>query len=158
MVLTWIISTLAIIQCGTDISHKSCMIDDEPTLIDVYQVSNKFGIMREQWICVSKGFLLVYSITSRKSFEEINAFYAWISQVKLDEDTFPCIILVANKFSTKGTPPPSSTQDSTLMPMRRCRGPQACQYIEMSGKQQINVDKVFNNLVHVIRKYDKAEE
>lgn len=42
-----------------------------------------------------EGFLLVYSITSRNSFEEISTFHQQILRVK-DKDTFP-IILVANK-------------------------------------------------------------
>ena len=42
-----------------------------------------------------EGFLLVYSITSRNSFEEISTFHQQILRVK-DRDTFP-VIVVANK-------------------------------------------------------------
>ena len=42
-----------------------------------------------------EGFLLVYSITSRNSFEEISTFHQQILRVK-DQDTFP-IIVVGNK-------------------------------------------------------------
>jgi GTPase SAR1 family protein len=42
-----------------------------------------------------EGFLLVYSITSRNSFEEINTFYQQILRVK-DQDNVP-VIIVANK-------------------------------------------------------------
>lgn len=42
-----------------------------------------------------EGFLLVYSITSRLSFDEINTFYQQIRRVK-DRDFFP-MVLVANK-------------------------------------------------------------
>ena len=42
-----------------------------------------------------EGFLLVYSITSRNSFEEISTFYQQILRVK-DMDQFP-VIIVANK-------------------------------------------------------------
>jgi GTPase KRas protein len=51
--------------------------------------------MREQYMRTGEGFLLVYSITSRNSFEEISTFYQQILRVK-DKDVFP-IILVANK-------------------------------------------------------------
>lgn len=51
--------------------------------------------MREQYMRTGEGFLLVYSITSRNSFEEISTFYQQILRVK-DKDFFP-IILVANK-------------------------------------------------------------
>lgn len=51
--------------------------------------------MREQYMRTGEGFLLVYSITSRSSFEEITPFYQQILRVK-DMDQFP-VIIVANK-------------------------------------------------------------
>lgn len=42
-----------------------------------------------------EGFLLVYSITSRNSFDEIGTFHQQILRVK-DKDYFP-VIVVANK-------------------------------------------------------------
>jgi len=51
--------------------------------------------MREQYMRTGEGFLLVYSITSRNSFEEISLFHQQILRVK-DQDTFP-VIVVANK-------------------------------------------------------------
>ena len=42
-----------------------------------------------------EGFLLVYSITSRNSFDEISTFHQQILRVK-DKDYFP-VIVVANK-------------------------------------------------------------
>jgi GTPase KRas protein len=44
---------------------------------------------------VGQGFLLVYSITSRNSFEDISTFYQYILRAK-DLDYFP-VIIVANK-------------------------------------------------------------
>lgn len=51
--------------------------------------------MREQYMRTGEGFLLVYSITSRNSFEEISTFHQQILRVK-DRDSFPMIV-VANK-------------------------------------------------------------
>jgi len=42
-----------------------------------------------------EGFLLVYSITSRNSFEEVSTFYQQILNAK-DLDYFP-VVIVANK-------------------------------------------------------------
>lgn len=47
-----------------------------------------------------EGFLLVYSITSRQSFEEIMTFQQQILRVK-DKDYFP-IIVVGNKCDLEG--------------------------------------------------------
>jgi GTPase SAR1 family protein len=42
-----------------------------------------------------EGFILVYSITSRSSFDEVSAFYQQILRVK-DRDAYP-VVIVANK-------------------------------------------------------------
>lgn len=56
--------------------------------------------MREQYMRTGEGFLLVYSITSRQSFDEILVFQQQILRVK-DKDYFP-IIVVGNKCDLEG--------------------------------------------------------
>lgn len=51
--------------------------------------------MREQYMRTGEGFLLVYSITSRQSFDEISTFHQQICRVK-DKDHVP-MVLVGNK-------------------------------------------------------------
>lgn len=51
--------------------------------------------MREQYMRTGEGFLLVYSIENRQSFEEIMTFQQQILRVK-DKDYFPMIV-VGNK-------------------------------------------------------------
>jgi GTPase KRas protein len=58
-------------------------------------IGNVSSAMREQYMHTGEGFLLVYSITSRESFEEITSFHQQILRVK-DKDNFP-MILVGNK-------------------------------------------------------------
>lgn len=56
--------------------------------------------MREQYMRTGEGFLLVYSITDRQSFEEIMTFQQQILRVK-DKDYFPMIV-VGNKCDLDG--------------------------------------------------------
>ena len=51
--------------------------------------------MREQYMRTGDGFLLVYSITSRHSFEEISIFHQQILQVR-GKDSFPAILVANN--------------------------------------------------------------
>ena len=60
----------------------------------------EYSAMREQYMRTGEGFLLVYSITSRQSFEEIAVFQQQILRVK-DKDAFP-IIVVGNKCDLEG--------------------------------------------------------
>ena len=80
-----------------DSYRKQCVIDDEVALLDVLDTAGQeeYSAMREQYMRTGEGFLLVYSITNRQSFEEIMTFQQQILRVK-DKDYFP-IILVGNK-------------------------------------------------------------
>lgn len=51
--------------------------------------------MREKYMKIGEGFLLVYSITSFSSFEEIQKLYSQIKRIK-NSESFP-VILVGNK-------------------------------------------------------------
>jgi GTPase KRas len=98
--------------------RRQCVIDDELALIDVLDTAGQeeytqvtpptsdrsamltqhvfhFRAMREQYMRTGEGFLLIYSITSRTSFEEIFVAYRQILTVK-DRLYFP-MILVANQ-------------------------------------------------------------
>ena len=81
----------------TDSYRKQCVIDDEVALLDVLDTAGQeeYSAMREQYMRTGEGFLLVYSIDSRQSFEEIMTYQQQILRVK-DKDYFP-IILVGNK-------------------------------------------------------------
>jgi small GTP-binding protein len=100
------------------------VIDEEVALLDVLDTAGQeeYSAMREQYMRTGEGFLLVYSITSRQSFEEIVTFQQQILRVK-DKDYFP-IIVVGNKcdleserqVSTEGSSPNNPKRESTCMP------------------------------------------
>jgi GTPase KRas protein len=127
--------------------------------------------MREQYMRTGEGFLLVYSITSRNSFEEISTFQQQILRVK-DQDIFP-VIVVANKCDLEYERQVGMNGASTFAIFSYCdmeltwhwrtEGRDlakhfGCKFIETSAKQRINVDEAFSNLVREIRKYNKVSQ
>lgn len=58
----------------------------------------EFSAMREQYMRSGEGFLLVFSVTERSSFEEMCKFHKQILRVK-DRDEFP-MLMVGNKVSS----------------------------------------------------------
>lgn len=106
--------------------------------------------MREQYMRNGEGFLLVYSITSRMSFEEIRTFYQQICRVK-DRDYFP-MVLVGNKCDLEADRQVSSQEGRDLAKDF------GCQFIETSAKQRIHVDEAFFEVVRDIRRYNKEQE
>ncbi|KAG2147626.1 ras family-domain-containing protein [Suillus clintonianus] len=135
-----------------DSYRKQCVIDEEVALLDVLDTAGQeeYGAMREQYMRTGEGFLLVYSITSRDSFEEISTFHQQILRVK-DQDSFP-VIVVANKCDLEYERQVGMNEGRDLAKHFGCK------FIETSAKQRINVDEAFSNLVREIRKYNKEQQ
>uniref|UniRef100_A0A1D1YEZ7 Ras-like protein n=1 Tax=Anthurium amnicola TaxID=1678845 RepID=A0A1D1YEZ7_9ARAE len=135
-----------------DSYRKQCVIDDEVALLDVLDTAGQeeYSAMREQYMRTGEGFLLVYSIVSRNSFDEISTFHQQILRVK-DKDYFP-IIVVANKCDLEMDRQVSGHEGRELAKQFNCR------FIETSAKQRINVDEAFYNLVREIRRYNKEQQ
>lgn len=137
------------------------MIDDETALLDVLDTAGQeeYSAMREQYMRTGEGFLLVYSITSRSSFEEISTFQQQILRVK-DRDSYP-IIVVANKADLEHERQVSS---QGLIPIclrgidwlegRALAASFGCKFIETSAKNRTNVDEAFYGLVREIRRFN----
>ncbi|KIJ14292.1 hypothetical protein PAXINDRAFT_163463 [Paxillus involutus ATCC 200175] len=116
-----------------DSYRKQCVIDEEVALLDVLDTAGQeeYGAMREQYMRTGEGFLLVYSITSRNSFEEISTFHQQILRVK-DQDSFP-VIVVANKCDLEYERQVGMNEGRDLAKHFGCK------FIETSAKQRINV-------------------
>ncbi|XP_039562997.1 ras-related protein R-Ras2 isoform X3 [Passer montanus] len=105
--------------------------------------------MREQYMRTGEGFLLVFSVTDRGSFEEIYKFQRQILRVK-DRDEFP-MILVGNKADLDHQR--QVTQEEGQQLARQLK----VIYMEASAKIRLNVDQAFHELVRVIRKFQEQE-
>eukprot|EP00456_Euglypha_rotunda_P017117 TRINITY_DN1580_c0_g1_i15.p1 TRINITY_DN1580_c0_g1~~TRINITY_DN1580_c0_g1_i15.p1 ORF type:complete len:179 (-),score=36.95 TRINITY_DN1580_c0_g1_i15:10-546(-) len=81
--------------------RKQVMVDDESAMLDILDTAGQeeFSAMRDQWMRDGHGFLLVYNITSRKTFEDITIFYNHLLRTK-DVEKVP-VVLVGNKADLK---------------------------------------------------------
>ncbi|KAL8603390.1 Ras-related protein R-Ras2 [Nucella lapillus] len=155
---------------------KQCVIDDVVARLDILDTAGQeeFSAMREQYMRSGEGFLLVYSVTDRSSFEEIFKFHKQILRVK-DRDEFP-MLLVANKSDLESQRMVQSSEGQELAkslkiryieasaknPVQSSEGQELAKslkirYIEASAKNRTNVDAAFYELVRIVRKF-QAEE
>uniref|UniRef100_A0A8D0CM45 Muscle RAS onco homolog n=1 Tax=Scleropages formosus TaxID=113540 RepID=A0A8D0CM45_SCLFO len=76
---------------------KHTEIDGQWAILDVLDTAGQeeFSAMREQYMRTGDGFLIVFSVTDKASFEHVDRFHQLILRVK-DRESFP-MILVANK-------------------------------------------------------------
>ena len=134
-----------------DSYRKNCLVDGEPALLDVLDTAGQeeYSAMREQYMRTGEGFLLVYSITSRSSFEEIVSFYKQILRVK-DKDSFP-VVLVGNKCDLGETERAVSLEEGRSL----ARQFGNCKFLETSAKQRVKVEDAFYELVRQIRIFNK---
>ena len=103
----------------------------------------------ERYMRSGHGFVLVYSITSRQSFEEISTFRRRILRAK-DKDYFPMIV-VGNHCNRQYERQVSRQEGAALAREFDCP------FVEASSEGLINVDVAFYDLVRDIRKYERLE-
>jgi len=130
--------------------QKRCVVEGEEVVLDVLDTAGQeeYKAMREHYMRGGEGFLLVFSITDRGSFEELRDFQQQILQVK-DRDEFPMIIC-GSKCDLEFERQVSASEGRALAERWGCR------YIETSAKMRINVDEAFMALVGEVNRSNRG--
>jgi len=130
---------------------KQVVIDEKVAKLDILDTAGQeeFSAMREQYMRSGEGFLLVFSLADRSSFEEVYKFHKQVLRVK-DRDEFPMLI-VGNKADLEKNRQVSIDECMNLA--KQLKTP----YIECSAKNRMNVDQAFFELVRLIRKFQALE-
>jgi len=132
-----------------DSYRKQIVVDDRMCFIEVIDTAGQeeYATLRDQWVREGQGFVLVYSIDSRKTFERVHVFHQSMMRVK--RGVPPIFILVANKTDR--------VQDRVVseqegMALARLWG---CEYVETSAKTASRVDEAFTNLIRTLRSHQE---
>ncbi|XP_066958743.1 ras-related protein M-Ras-like [Macrobrachium rosenbergii] len=121
-------------------------VDAQWCILDVLDTAGQeeFSAMREQYMRKGDGFMLVYSVTDKQSYENIQHFYTQILRVK-DRESYP-MLLVANKVDLVHLRKVSEEMGRELAHKLNLS------YIETSAKDPpLNVDSAFHEVVRIIR-------
>ena len=126
--------------------RKQTVVDDEMCVLDILDTAGQeeYSAVRDQYMRSGQGFLLVYSVTSFSSFDEMGFFREKITRAK-DSDTVP-MVLVANKCDLNNDRQVTTEEGQTLADRF------GCPYFESSAKSRINVEPAFHALVRETRK------
>jgi GTPase KRas protein len=129
-----------------DSYRKQVTIDEETCLLDILDTAGQeeYSAMRDQYMRTGQGFLMVFSITSRSSFDEITSFREQILRVK-DADKAP-MVLVANKSDLENERQVTTGEGQDLAKSFNIP------FMETSAKTRVNVEESFFELVREIRK------
>lgn len=142
-----------------DSYRKQVQIDGQSCMLEVLDTAGQedYVSLRDQWIRDGEGFVLVYSISSRASFQQLKSFYNQIRRVKEssgsptypgDNDSFgpSPIMLVGNKCD-RVTEREVSTQEGSSLAREL-----GCEFVEASAKNCVNVEKAFYDVVRQLRR------
>ncbi|KAJ6227663.1 ras-like protein rasd [Anaeramoeba flamelloides] len=128
-----------------DSYRKQLVIEGETCILDILDTANEYSSMRDTYLRDSEGFLIVYSIVSRNSFDEVRSFYEQITRAKDSEDV--PIMIVGNKADLESDRQISKREGMDLAKSLNCS------FIETSAKSNLNVEQAFVELVKKINKH-----
>jgi len=134
-----------------DSYRKQLTIDEESVVLDILDTAGQedYSSMREEYMRNGQGFILVYSIVQRSTFDEIISWREQVLRVK-DKEKFP-MVLVGNKCDLTEQRQVSKVEGADLA--RNFGVP----FFETSAKQRLHVDEAFSELVREIRKMKKVD-
>jgi len=132
-----------------DSYRKQVNIDEEPAILDILDTAGQeeYSSMQDQWMREGKGYVLVYSIDNRQSFDEISAFKEKILRAK-EMDKVP-MVLVGNKCDLQ-------ERAVTLEEGQELAKSMDCPFMETSAKSKINNEECFFEAVREINRMDEA--
>ncbi|KAJ3081837.1 Ras- protein Rap-1b [Quaeritorhiza haematococci] len=130
-----------------DSYRKQVEVDGQQCMLEILDTAGteQFTAMRDLYMKNGQGFILVYSITSQATFNDLVELREQILRVK-DTDKVP-MVLVGNKCDLEDDRVVSKDQGAQLT--QQWGG---CTFLETSARKKINVDEVFFDLVRQINR------
>lgn len=126
---------------------------ERTTLIDILDTAGQeeFNAMQDQWMREGKGFLLVYSVDSQQSFQEISNLRKKILRCRdTDGKGFVPMVIAGNKCDLPDGMRVVSKADGEQL----AAGFENCKFIETSAKEKINNVECFYQVVQEIWRSD----
>ena len=128
-----------------DYYRKEADINGTPALLEIIDTAGteQFTAMRDRYIENGEGFMLVYSITSRQTFIDLQPLKDEIARVKGGFSS--PIMLVGNKCDME------EERSVTTQEGEKLAEEWGCQFHETSAKARYNVNEVFEESVQMMK-------
>ena len=138
---------------GLDYKLKNVQIDDGKIVkIQIWDTAgqDRFRSITKNYYKGAHGIILIYDVTSRKTFENVKN---WVTQIKEEVSDKVTIILVGNKIDDEKNRKVSTEEGEKMA--KEC----GLNFFETSAKAGINIDTTFNELVKkTVETYSKIDE
>ena len=130
-----------------DVFRKQLRVDGEDCVMEILDSSLMGGeeySLVEQYLKPGQGFMIVYSIIRRESFEEITYFKDRI--LKAQDSKKVALVVVGNKWDLEDDREVATSEGEELA---RSFG---CPFMETSAKTKVNVEESWYQVIREIRK------
>jgi len=136
-----------------DSYRKEVTVDGENVVLDILDTAgqDEFSALQDQWMREGKGFLLVYSIVSRVSFEEMDKLRKKLLRIKDDDPNIP-LVVCGNKCDL---------EDQRQVPTSEGREKAEewnASFFETSAKEQIQNEECFFECVRLIKSAERKKQ
>jgi len=129
-----------------DAFRKNTTIDAQPCMLDILDTAGQedYSVLRSTWMQKRDGFMFVFSVADRDTFNELDSFYDQL--LAIHEENMPPLLLVGNKCDLESKRQVSSQEGQRMGEKYQCN------YIETSAKTGKNVDDAFLAITREVRK------
>ncbi|KAJ7343065.1 ras protein [Mycena albidolilacea] len=126
-------------------TRKQLVLDNRMCYVELIDTAGQeeHATLRDQWVREGQGFILVYSIDSRDSFEKVGAFRESVRRAKEGD---PIFVLVGNKADALHGRQVSKEEGVALAQQF------GCEFVEVSAKTGQNVEWAFTSVLRALRK------
>jgi len=129
-----------------DSYHQQFVIDGEACLLDILDTAGQeeYCALRDQYMKTGQGFLLIYAVNKKDSFEEIPRLRE--DTIRVKENKIIPMILVGNKCDLE------DEREVSIQEGRDLAKSYNIPFYETSAKTRLNVEEIYHQLVREIRK------
>ncbi|KAK6907179.1 hypothetical protein I203_101169 [Kwoniella mangroviensis CBS 8507] len=132
-------------------NRKQFSVDNQPCLLEILDTAgiDQYLTLNDMFIRESEGFVLVFSLCQRDTFEEIIRTYEAIRRIKLPEgNQIVPLVIVGNKSDLIDEREFDTTEGEKLAMKWKCS------YYETSARTSTNISPVFEDIVRQLRRND----
>ncbi|KAH3764766.1 Ras GTPase [Pelomyxa schiedti] len=131
--------------------RKPMTIDNDVCVLDILDTAGQeeYSAMRDQYFRSGHGFIVVYSVVDRPTFENIQNYRSQILKVK-EEPSYP-MVMCANKVDI----PERDVQQKEGQDLARTFN---IPYLETSAKLRQNIEPTFIAIVQEIKKHKPSTD
>eukprot|EP00041_Stephanoeca_diplocostata_P009907 m.156643 g.156643 ORF g.156643 m.156643 type:complete len:182 (-) comp17944_c0_seq3:499-1044(-) len=129
-----------------DCYRKECSVGGLPVMLGIIDTAGteQFTSMVEMYIRNCQGFVLVYDVTKKTSFDGLDAIkdMVWATKKVTNKKSAPPMIVVANKTDQK-----DNREVLVGQALQKTKG-WGASFIETSAKDRVNIDELFDNILN----------